>query len=276
MSTAAINPKGPRAYTRGNSPLAWADTFLTSTVGQKLLVGLTGILLVGFLVFHMAGNLKMFSGPEAMNEYAHFLKHSIGVWLWVARGGLLLLFMTHLFLALRLRLRAGAARPVGYRVMRSAQASVQAKTMLWTGVVILLFTVYHLLHYTFGLVHPATANAPPDDYLTQRVTEQLARQNLAPGSAVNYLDLRDDHGHHDAYAMVLAGFRTPYIAAIYLVGQVLLLVHLSHGIQASLQTLGLVGRRFTPAARVLGWLIAGTTFVGNVLIVAAVWAGYVK
>lgn len=276
MSTAAINPKGPRVSPAANSPLAWADTFLTSTVGQKLLVGFTGIALVGFLVFHMAGNLKMFSGPEAMNEYAHFLKHSIGVWLWVARGGLLLLFLLHLFLALRLRLRAKAARPVGYRLMRSAQATPQAKTMLWTGVVILLFTAYHLLHYTLGLVHPASVNAPPDDYLTQRVNEQLAAQNLSPGSAVNYLDLRDEHGRHDAYAMVLAGFRTPYIAAIYLVAQVLLLVHLSHGIQASLQTLGLVGRRFTPLAKLIGWATAGAIFAGNVAIVTAVWGGWVK
>lgn len=276
MSNAAINPKGPRVNVRGNTPLAWADTFLTSTVGQKLLVGATGIALVGFLVFHMAGNLKMFSGPEAMNEYAHFLKHAIGVWLWVARGGLLLLFLTHLFLAVRLRLKAGAARPVGYRVVKPAQATLQAKTMLWTGVVILLFTVYHLLHFTLGLVHPATVNAPPDDYLTQRVSEQLAERNMAPGSAVNYLDLRDDHGHHDAYAMVLAGFRTPYISAIYLVCQVLLFVHLSHGIQASLQTLGLVGRRFTPLARLLGWATAAVVFAGNVAIVVAVWGGWVK
>lgn len=276
MSNAAIKPKGPRVYPAANSPLAWADTFLTSTVGQKLLVGLTGILLVGFLVFHMAGNLKMFSGPEAMNEYAHFLKHALGVWLWVARGGLLLLFLTHLFLAMRLRLKAGAARPVAYRVMRPAQATIQAKTMLWTGVVILLFTVYHLLHYTLGLVHPATVNAPPDDYLTQRVNEQLAAQNLTPGSVVNYLDLRDHDGRQDVYAMVLAGFRTPYISAIYLVCQMLLLIHLSHGIQASLQTLGLVGRRFTPVAKLIGWATAGAIFAGNVAIVAAVWVGWVK
>lgn len=276
MSTAAINPKGPRVYPPGQSPAAWASTYLTSTVGQKLLVGLTGILLVGFLVFHMAGNLKMFSGPEAMNEYAHFLKHALGVWLWVARGGLLLLFLAHLVLAVRLRLQAKAARPVGYRVMRSAQATLQAKTMLWTGVVILLFTAYHLLHYTFGLVHPAAVNAPPDDYLTQRVNEQLAARNLAAGSAVNYLDLRDDDGRHDVYAMVLAGFRTPYISAIYLVSQLLLFVHLSHGIQASLQTLGLVGKRFTPLAKLAGWATAGVIFAGNVAIVAAVWAGYVR
>ena len=278
MSTAAINPKGPRAYPRTNSPLAWAEAYLTSTVGQKLLVGLTGLLLVGFLVFHMAGNLKMFSGPEAMNDYAHFLKHAVGVWLWVARAGLLLLFLTHLFLALRLRWRAKAARPVGYRVMKHSQPLPASKTMVWTGVVILLFTGYHLAHYTLGLVHPAepTPNAAADDYLNRRVHEQQARLNLGPDAPVNYLTLADDAGRHDVYAMVIAGFRTPYISAIYLVCQVLLFVHLAHGIQASLQTLGLVGKRFTPLAGWAGRLIAATILAGNVLTVAAVWAGWVK
>ncbi len=275
MSTAAINPKGPRVYPAGQSPRAWADTYLASTVGQKILVGTTGLLLVGFLIGHMVGNLKMFSSPESINKYAYFLKHDLGALIWVARGGLLALFVTHLVLALRLRLAARAARPVPYRVMKTAQATLQAKTMLWTGVVILAFTVYHLLHFTLGLVHPASA-AAPDDYLTQRVNLQQAERNLSPGSAVNYLDLKDDAGRHDVYAMVVAGFRTPYISAIYLVCQVLLLVHLSHGIQSSLQTLGLVGKRFTPAAVALGWAVAGTIFVGNVAIVAAVWAGYVK
>jgi succinate dehydrogenase / fumarate reductase cytochrome b subunit len=275
MSTAAINPKGPRAYPAGQSPNAWANTYLASTVGRKILVAATGLLLVGFLVGHMIGNLKMFSGPESINKYAYFLKHDIGALIWIARGGLLLLFVAHLILAVRLRLAAQAARPVPYRVMKSAQATLQAKTMLWTGVVILAFTAYHLLHFTLGLVHPASAGGP-DDYLTQRVNQQLAERNLSPGAAVNYLELRDEAGRHDVYAMVVAGFRTPYISAIYLMCQVLLLVHLSHGIQASLQTLGLVGKRFTPAAGVLGWAVAGTIFAGNVAIVAAVWAGYVK
>ncbi len=255
MSTAAINPKGPRVYPKANSPLAWAETFLTSTVGQKLLVGFTGLSLVGFLVFHMAGNLKMFSGPESFNEYAHFLKHSIGVWLWVARAGLLLVFLTHLFLALRLRWKAKAARPVGYRVMKSAQATPQAKTMVWTGIVILLFAVYHISHYTLGLVH---GEEQPD------------------GTQLNYLTLTDPAGHHDAYRMVLAGFHTPYISAIYLFTQVLLFIHLGHGIQASLQTLGLVGKRFTPLAKLAGWGIAFTILAGNVAVVTAVWAGWVK
>jgi succinate dehydrogenase / fumarate reductase cytochrome b subunit len=293
MSTAAINPKGPRVYATGNTPTAWAKTYLASTVGQKILVGATGLLLVGFLVFHMIGNLKVlpgfdpvseeatkraeavaaakfddptarqqyvtdhvraFEAQEHLNKYAAFLKHDLGALIWVARGGLLGLFVLHLVVALRLRLKAGDARPVGYTMLRSAQATVAAKTMLWTGVVILLFAVFHLAHYTLGWVKPAQTPAGP----------------------VHYMDLHDAEGRHDVYSMVVAGFTTPWVCVIYILSQALLLVHLSHGIQSSLQTLGLVGKRFTPAAKWLGWGVASVIFAGNMVIVMGVWLGWAK
>ena len=294
MSTAAIKPKGPRVYPAGNTPSVWAKTYLASTVGQKILVGLTGLLLVGFLVFHMIGNLKVlpgfeppsaeakeraravgmqkypgdaaaqqqyenayapsFDSQEHLNKYAAFLKHDLGALIWIARGGLLALFVTHLFLALRLRAKAGEARPVGYTVLRSAQASVAAKTMLWTGVVILLFTAFHLAHYTFGWVHDASVN----------------------GTAQKYMSLHDADGRHDVYSMVIAGFTEPWVCVIYILSQALLLVHLSHGIQSGLQTLGLVGKRFTPAARWLGWGVSAAIFAGNMVIVMGVWLGWAK
>ncbi len=294
MSTAAINPKGPRVYAAGNTPSVWAKTYLASTVGQKILVGLTGLLLVGFLVFHMIGNLKVlpgfepptaeatkhaqakaaekypddtpaqskyvaeharsFDSQEHLNKYAAFLKYDLGALIWIARGGLLALFVTHLFLALRLRAKAGEARPIGYTVKRTAQASVAAKTMLWTGVVILLFTVFHLAHYTFGWAHEVSVN----------------------GVAQNYMSLHDADGRHDVYSMVIAGFTEPWVCVIYILSQALLLVHLSHGIQSGLQTLGLVGKRFTPAAKWLGWGVATAIFAGNMVIVMGVWLGWAK
>lgn len=294
MSTAAINPKGPRVYAAGNTPSVWAKTYLASTVGQKILVGLTGLLLVGFLVFHMIGNLKVlpgfeppsaeatdraravamtkfagdstaqqkyvdehapsFEAQEHLNKYAAFLKHDLGALIWIARGGLLALFVTHLVLALRLRAKSGEARPVGYTVKRTAQASVAAKTMLWTGVVILLFAVFHLAHYTFGVVKEAQT----------------------PDGPKPYMSLHDADGRHDVYSMVVAGFTTPWVCAIYILSQALLLVHLSHGIQSSLQTLGLVGKRFTPAAKWLGWGVATAVFTGNMVIVMGVWLGWAK
>lgn len=296
MSTAAINPKGPRVYPAGNTPAVWANTYLATTVGQKILVGLTGLLLVGFLVFHMIGNLKVlpgfeepsetaverakqvaarrfadkpieqqqyvrehaksFDAQEHINKYAAFLKNDLGALIWIARAGLLVLFVTHLVLAIRLRMKAGEARPIGYTVIRSAQATVAAKTMLWTGVVILLFTAFHLAHYTFGLVHGV--------------------DNPTGGPPTNYLSLHDAEGRHDVYSMMVSGFQTPWISVIYILTQALLLVHLSHGIQSSLQTLGLVGKRFTPAAKWLGWGIATVIFLGNLVIVMGVWLGWAK
>jgi succinate dehydrogenase / fumarate reductase, cytochrome b subunit len=260
MPATAINPKGARPTPPGTGPAAWIDTYLASSVGRKILVAVTGLGLTLFVVFHMIGNLKLLPGGEAsrdaINAYAYFLKHELGVLIWVARGGLLGIFLLHLFLALWLKLRAGAARPVGYAYQQRAQASPASTTMVWTGIVIGAFVVFHLAHYTFAWVSEVPA---PD------------------GKGVtNYLDLKDPAGRHDVYRMVVHGFSNPVISGLYLVAQLLLAVHLSHGVQSAFQTLGLVGRRFTPAARAVGFLAAATVLVGNGALVLAVQLGYVK
>ncbi|WP_088259125.1 succinate dehydrogenase cytochrome b subunit [Fimbriiglobus ruber] len=252
MST-AINPKGPRVFAPDASPTAWTGTYLGSSVGSKILVALTGLGLTTFVVFHMIGNLKMFAGRESINAYAYFLKHDLGALIWIARAGLLGIFAVHIWLALRLKARTAAARPISYASYRPAQASLQSRVMLTTGLVVGAFTLFHLAHYTFAWVHDA---------------------DLGGGRHINYLDLKDDKGHHDVYSMVIAGFTTPWISVLYLVAQAILLAHLTHGVQSSLQTLGLVGRRFTPAAAALGYAVAGTIFLGNLAIVVAVWVGY--
>ena len=123
--------------------------------------------------------------------------------------------------------------------------------MLWTGLVVLGFLAYHLAHFSFGLT-----NTTPDGR--------------------NYLDLTDAEGRHDVYAMVVAGFNVWWISALYLVVQVLLFVHLSHGIASVLQTLGVLGKRFRPVAKLLAYATAGTILIGNCAIVIAVWSGYVN
>jgi succinate dehydrogenase / fumarate reductase cytochrome b subunit len=264
MPATAINPKGARPTPAGSGPAAWIDTYLASTVGRKVLVALTGLGLTGFVVFHMIGNLKLLPGGEAsrdaINGYAYFLKHELGVLIWVARGGLLTLFLLHLFLALWLKMRAGNARPVGYVYQRRAQATPASTTMLWTGLVVGAFVVFHLAHYTLAWVTEVPA---------------------ADGRGVtNYLDLTqtmpDGSKRHDVYAMMVHGFKNPVMVGLYLIAQVLLGVHLSHGVQSAFQTLGLVGRRFTPAARALGYLTAAVVIFGNSAIVLAVFLGYVK
>lgn len=256
--SAAINPKGARATTEESGPLNWVMTYLASSVGQKIVVALTGLGLVGFLVGHLIGNLKVFSGPESLNKYAYFLKHDIGMLLWIARGGLLGIFGLHIAITLWLQRKSTAARPIGYQNRRSAQASTASKTMLYTGLVIAAFAIFHLAHYTFMVVHPV----------------------LRDGQWVSYADLTytmpDGKIVHDVYSMVISGFTTPWISGLYVVAQVILFVHLSHGIPSSLRTLGLVGKRFEPAAKQLGLAIAAIIVGGNLLIVGAILSGTVK
>jgi succinate dehydrogenase / fumarate reductase cytochrome b subunit len=143
---------------------------------------------------------------------------------------------------------------VPYVHQQVVQASLASRFMLATGIVILLFALLHLAHYTFAWVHDVQR---PD------------------GTWVNYLDLRDEKGRHDVYAMMVAGFSTSWLSLLYLLAQGVIAVHLSHGVSSSLQTLGLVGRRFAPVAQWLGYAVALLVFTGNAAIVIAIWTGFV-
>jgi succinate dehydrogenase / fumarate reductase cytochrome b subunit len=253
------HPKGPAEPATGPDARATLAALLDSSVGAKVLVGLTGVGLVTFVIFHMIGNLKIFQGPDAINNYAYFLKHDLGALIWIARAGLLVLFVLHLALAIRLKVRSAAARPVAYAYPGSAQAGTASRTMIWTGVVILLFTLFHLAHYTFGWVSGVEV---PD----------------ANGHLVwkNYLELPDAKGRHNVYEMMVAGFSNGYLAGLYLVAQVVLFVHLRHGIPSVFQTLGLKNARFRGPIDVLGLVLALLILVGNCAIVLAVQFGLVQ
>jgi succinate dehydrogenase / fumarate reductase cytochrome b subunit len=252
-----IRPKGPPRIEPTGRALPFLSALLDSSVGAKLVVALTGLGLTLFTVFHMVGNLKVFQGPAAVNGYADFLKHDLGILIWVARAGLLGLFALHLFLALRLHSRTLAARPVPYRYHATVQASAASRSMVLSGVVVGLFVLFHLAHYTFGWVKGA---------------------EVEPGKVVNYLDLRYKMPSgvevHDVYSMVVAGFTTPWVVALYTVAQVVFFLHLLHGVQSSFQTLGLKNRRFAPSIRTLGFLVAAAVVGGNLLIVYGVLAGW--
>ena len=251
----AINPKGPRILKPEATPTRWAQTYLTSTVGAKILVAITGLSLTAFVLFHMLGNLKIFFGAESINDYAHFLKHSLGAYLWIARIGLLGVFALHVGLTLWLKAKTNSARPIGYSYHRTAQATIQSRTMLITGLLILTFVLFHLAHYTFAWVTDV--------------------QNL-DGTMTNYLELKDKDGRHDVYRMLIAGFQVSWISAIYLLYQLMLLLHLSHGLQSSIQTLGLKGTRFAPVWIALGYLVTFTIVGGNCAIIVAVWTGLLQ
>jgi succinate dehydrogenase / fumarate reductase cytochrome b subunit len=259
-ATPVRHPKGPveAKPDRGAVPFVWA--FFDSSVGAKITVALTGLGLAAFAIVHMIGNLKVFSGPESINKYAYFLKHDLGALIWIARAGLLGIFLLHIVLAIRLTLRSRAARPVAYAYPGSVLATVSSRTMIWSGAVVGLFILFHLAHFTFAWVHGVE--------VVDRGTGRLEWKS--------YLELKDPLGHHDVYRMVVAGFTTPWLAVLYIVAQVVLFVHLLHGVQSAFQTLGLKNSRFRRAIRLLGFTVAAVILLGNLAIVIGVWAGFAK
>jgi len=242
---------------------------LSTSIGGKVVVAITGLLLVGFVLGHMAGNLLIFLGRDWINAYAHHLK-SLGMLLWIIRGGLLAVFVVHLVTALRLTLANSAARPVAYVYEDTMQASWASRHMALTGLMLLVFIVYHLAHFTAGAVDTASAQF---DGSTGKP---------APVANKHYLDLTDalqtvndvktwvpDHGkplraikhpgeeyRHDVYSMVVNGFRNPFASVAYLVAMAVLGLHLWHGASSMLQTLGLNSRPWGKTVSVVGPAIA--------------------
>ena len=247
------HPKGPSEDSPQTAAAPFVKDWIESTVGGKVLMALTGTGLVGFVVFHMIGNLKLISGPDAINHYAYFLKHDLGALIWIARAGLLGIFVLHIALAIRLTMKSRAARPVAYSHGKTVQASLSSRTMIWTGAVIGAFTLFHLAHYTFAWTQGVERN----------------------GEWVNFLSLKDAHGRHDVYEMMVAGFANVPMAVLYIAAQFVLFIHLWHGIQSAFQTLGLKNGRFRKPIDALGLAIALTVLLGNLAIVLSVQLGFV-
>jgi succinate dehydrogenase / fumarate reductase cytochrome b subunit len=226
--------------------VAWLAPMLSSTVGRKLVVALTGAALTGFVIAHMAGNLHIFQGRNALNEYAHMLKE-LGPLLWGMRLGLLACLVLHMYCSLTLKMQSVAARPVRYVYENTAQATLASRTMVQTGLVIFVFILFHLAHYTFGWIDSVDGK--------------------------NYLDLRDRlSGWQDVYAMTVHGFKNPVVSILYIAAQLILWVHLSHGASSIFQTLGVSTPRIWPFFRILGLTVASVVVLGNIAIVVAVWA----
>lgn len=215
-----------------------------STIGRKLLMALTGIILVGFVIAHLLGNLQLFAGPEAINSYAAFLKKNAPL-LWTARTVLLATFVLHIWLALNLRQTSRNARPSAYVDMRTVRAPVFSLYMLETGLVIMAFVIFHLLHFTIGIIEP------------------------------EHFHLVDAQGRHDVYSMAVHGFSHPLYSAVYCACMVALGAHLDHAIASTFQTLGFGRESFRfpaqRASRVIAWLIA----VGYISIPIGVLSGII-
>jgi succinate dehydrogenase / fumarate reductase cytochrome b subunit len=177
--------------------------FFGSTIGMKVLMALTGVVLFGFTIGHMTGNLLVFAGPAKMNGYAQFLKAS-PLLLWTARIVLLASVIVHIYASIRLTRLKVDARPVPYGLKQPHGSTYAGRTMMWSGPIIALFVIYHLMHFTFGNVHPTHPNFNP----------------------------------HAVYENVITGFRSWPVSLTYIIAMVALGLHLSHGLWSMLQTVG--------------------------------------
>jgi succinate dehydrogenase / fumarate reductase cytochrome b subunit len=220
---------------------AHGQSFLRSSLGLKIVMALTGIVLFGFVIGHMIGNLQIYLGREAFNHYAELLRAlGHGALLWVARAVMLVSVTLHIWSAWRLTLMNNAARPVGYRETERRESTYASRTMRWSGVILLLFIVYHLLHFTIGVhaVHPQFV-------------------------------------HGDAYHNFVTGFQNPLVSGFYNLAMLALGLHLYHGAWSFMQTLGLSHPRYNHLRYAFAALITIVILAGNISFPVAVLTGYV-
>lgn len=216
----------------------WLAGFYRSTVGKKVVMATTGIILLGFVVVHMIGNLQVFQGPEKLNHYAALLRTAPAL-LWGARIVLLLSVLVHTLAAIQLTVLNWSSRPVRYKVRAYQEADYAARTMVWSGPIIAVFVVYHLLDLTFGSVHPS-------------------------------------FNPEDVYHNVVASFQQLPVALAYVVANLLLGLHLFHGVWSLFQTFGLNHPAYNSWRRVFAAVCAILVTTGNVSIPVAVLTGLVK
>jgi succinate dehydrogenase / fumarate reductase cytochrome b subunit len=244
-----------------NAPLTLAPR---SSLGSKYLMALTGLGLTLFVIAHMLGNLQVFAGRDALNAYAENLRHMPSL-LWAARLGLLAIFILHIVYGVKLYLANRDARPTPYVFKRFREATLASRTMIWTGLVILAFVLFHLAHYTFGVVESAPVRDPKTGAPT---TNYLAlQQKYGPESDPKY--------RADVYDMTIYGFRNPVVSLTYVVAMALLAFHLSHGFQSLFQSLGLNHPRWMPLLKGASLVVAVVVFVGNSSMPLAVLFGLI-
>lgn len=216
-----------------------------SSIGMKVVMAVTGFSFIGFIIGHLAGNLQIFIGQDQLNTYAEFL-HSLGEILWVERIVIALFFIVHIVYGVTLFFQNNSARPTGYRKSSTIQATYTSRTMIWTGLLVLSFVVYHLLHYTFIVTNP------------------------------EYTQLKDPLGRFDVYSMVILGFQNIYISIVYIIALFFLALHLSHALPSLFQTVGLIHHKLRGPEKNIGRIFALIIFIGYVSIPLAVLLNIVR
>ncbi len=211
-----------------------------------MIVAVTGIILILFVIGHLLGNLQIFLEPEWINGYSEHLRN-LGPILWAIRGFLIVVVVVHIYCTIQLAIANRRARPTAYRRKDIVKATLASRSMVLSGLIVLSFIIYHLLHFTF------------------RATD--ARFSALP---------KDPSGLYDVYSMMVLGFSNPLVSGFYILGLFLLALHLSHGASSFFQSLGLNNHKLAPRLELGGKLFAWLLFLGYSSIPAAVLLGLVK
>src|SRR3954467_5331643 len=215
-------------------------TFYGSMVGKKVVMGVTGLIGVGFVILHSLGNLLIFRGATAINSYSHFLK-STGELLWALRIVLIVAVILHVIAAVQLTRQSRAARPIGYAKREPQVATVASRTMRWGGALLLIFIVLHILHFTTGTIRPAGV-----------------------------------FSNEDVYANMVTSFRIWWVALFYVIAMVALGLHLFHGAWSSVRSIGVSPASPQPFHRRISLAIAVLVWAAFTSIPLAVFAGFVR
>ncbi len=218
--------------------------FYRSSIGKKWIVALTGLCLIGYVIGHLIGNLQIFIGRDQINNYAVKL-HELGPLLWGVRIFLLGAFVLHIVTTIWLTIENREARDHNYHDKKSVASTSASRTMMISGFIVLSFVIYHLLHFTLQLTNP--------EYKTLKHA-----------------------GHPDVYSMIITGFQNPFITFFYLLGVFLLCLHLSHGFQSIMQTLGLNSSKISSLISNGGRILAWAIFAGYASIPIAVLLNFLK
>jgi succinate dehydrogenase cytochrome b subunit len=220
-----------------------------SSIGKKVLMAFTGLVLFGFVTGHLIGNLQIFLPPEKINAYGHLLE-SFGAALWLVRIFLLVCLVVHVWVGIQLTLENRAARPAGYGVLHTNRATIASRVMARTGIVVLAFLIYHLMDFTFRVQHPEWGEHS---------------YQLATGTWVR-----------DVHTMMVQGFSRIGVAGFYIIAVGLLSYHLSHGTVSLVQTFGFKNEKWTRGLERFTVAYCWIYFLLNAAIPLAILGGLVK
>jgi succinate dehydrogenase cytochrome b subunit len=219
--------------------MSQAPGFVGSSIGKKVIMAVTGLMLFGYVFLHMIGNLQVYLGAEALNHYGVLLRTLVhGSLIWIVRAVMLAAVALHIWAATSLTLESRRARPQGYGEQKWKESTYASRTMRWGGVIILLFVIFHLLNLTTGTVHP----------------------NFVEG---------------DIYHNFIAAFQNVPTSIAYMIAMIALALHLRHGVWSMFQTLGVSHPRYIALAHAAAWAFAALILVGNLSFPIMVLAGVI-